>query len=105
MIKGVGIDTVDIRRMEESLNRKGFLETTFTKNEIANEHGDRATYYATRFACKEAVFKATHYKGNWLEIETLNKEDGTPYITNVDHVFVSITTEANLATAICIFDE
>ncbi len=105
MIKGVGIDTVDISRMAKSIERKGFIERTFTVKEIENCHGDKATYYATRFAVKEAVFKAVGKPENWLIIETLNHEDGSPYVTNVDNVHVSITTESNFATAICIYEE
>jgi len=105
MIKGVGIDSVEIKRMEASLKRSGFQERVFTKAEIANEHGDINEYYATRFAAKEAVFKATGYPKDWLTIEVLNREDGSPYVSNVDNVHISITTEAGIATAICIAEK
>lgn len=104
MIKGVGIDTVEIKRMAKSIENKTFIEKCFTKNEIANMHGDEATYYATRFAGKEAVFKALKDINNFLEIEILNNADGSPYVSNVKNAHISITTEAGLATAICIID-
>lgn len=62
MIKGIGVDIVQISRIEKSLSIPGFKKSVFTENEISNEHGDEAEYYATRFACKEAVFKALHKK-------------------------------------------
>ena len=79
MILGIGIDTVEISRMAKSLSIPSFLTSTFTPGEIANEHGNREEYYATRFACKEAVFKALGIKMDWRQVETLNREDGSPY--------------------------
>ena len=80
MILGIGIDTVKTSRMAKSLSIPSFLTSTFTPAEIANEHGNREEYYATRFACKEAVFKALGTKMDWRQVETLNKEDGSPYV-------------------------
>jgi len=105
MIKGIGIDTVEIKRIAKSIENKSFIEKCFTPNEIANLHGDEATYYATRFAGKEAVFKASKEFKNFLEIEVLNHKDGSPYVSNVKNAHISITTEAGLATAICIIEE
>jgi len=105
MIKGVGIDTVEISRMAKSIEKESFINKCFTKNEIANKHGDEATYYATRFAGKEAVFKASKDLSNFLEIEILNNEDGSPYVSNIENAHISITTEAGLATAICIIEK
>ncbi len=105
MIKGIGIDTVEIARMAKSIEKKAFIEKCFTEKEIANEHGDKASYYATRFAGKEAVFKAIKEIDNCLEVEILNNDDGSPYVSNIDNVHLSITTEAGLATAFCIVEE
>ena len=107
MIIGIGVDTVEIKRMERSLNISNFIESTFTQNEINNLHGDKATYYATRFACKEAVFKAIGKPADWRLIETLNDESGKPYVTGFDgyKIHISITTEAGLATAFCVVEK
>lgn len=109
MILGIGIDTVEITRMAKSLSIPSFLTSTFTISEIANEHGNREEYYATRIACKEAVFKALGIQMDWRQIETLNREDGSPYVVmreeygNVN-IHISITTEAGLATAFCVVE-
>ena len=109
MVKGIGIDTVQISRMAKSLSIPSFLTSTFTPAEIANEHGNREEYYATRFACKEAVFKALGIQMDWRQIETLNREDGSPYVVmreeygNVS-IHISITTEAGLAIAFCVVE-
>lgn len=110
MVKGIGIDTVQISRMAKSLSIPSFLTSTFTQAEIENEHGNREEYYATRFACKEAVFKALGVKMDWRKIETLNREDGSPYVSMQEEygdvkIHISITTEAGLATAFCVVEQ
>ena len=110
MIKGIGIDTVEIKRMTKSLSIPSFLTSTFTPGEIANEHGNREEYFATRFACKEAVFKALGIKMDWRKVETLNREDGSPYVVMRGEygdvkIHISITTEAGLATAFCVVEQ
>ena len=110
MIFGIGIDTVEISRMAKSLTRPAFLTSTFTPSEIAHEQGNREEYYATRFACKKATFKALGIKMDWRLIETLNREDGSPYVVmrkeyGEVRIHISITTEAGLATAFCVVEE
>ena len=109
MILGIGIDTVQIPRMAKSLSILSFLNSVFTPAEIANEHGNREEYYATRFACKEAVFKALGIKMDWRQVETLNREDGSPYVVMREEygnvrIHISITTEEGLATAFCVVE-
>lgn len=112
MIKGIGIDTVEISRIKKSLQIKGFLTNVFTKSEIDNCHGNIEEYYATRFACKEAVFKAInkYLVIDLRTIETLNREDGSPYVVmkdeykeaGISNIHISITTEMGTATAFVI---
>jgi holo-[acyl-carrier protein] synthase len=62
MIIGIGIDIVEIKRIEELMHKHGnaFLEKVFTKPEIAESPGKAKTglYYAGRWAVKEAFYKA-----------------------------------------------
>lgn len=62
MILGLGNDTVDIRRIERSIERYGerFLNRIFTEMERAksDRRRARAASYAKRFAAKEACSKA-----------------------------------------------
>jgi holo-[acyl-carrier protein] synthase len=107
MVKGVGIDMVDIDRIDEAMKIPNFITSTFTENEIRNEHGDKREYYAARFACKEAVFKALHMEMDWRKIEILNNGDGSPYVVNkygVGNIWISITTGCGYATALCIIE-
>ncbi len=62
MILGIGNDLIDIRRIENTLERYGarFVERVFTEVEQQKSDGRaaRAASYAKRFAAKEACAKA-----------------------------------------------
>ncbi len=62
MIIGIGSDIVDIRRIEQTLERFGerFLQRIYTETERrkANSRANAAATYAKRFAAKEACAKA-----------------------------------------------
>ena len=65
MILGLGIDIVDIRRIEKSYKKYGecFLKKIFSDGEIkaADKYGSKKkwlAHFAKRFAAKEAVAKA-----------------------------------------------
>ena len=61
-IFGIGTDIVNIKRMEKSLKRNGdaFKKRIFSKNEIiyCEKKKNPSTFYAKRFAAKEALTKA-----------------------------------------------
>jgi holo-[acyl-carrier protein] synthase len=69
----VGLDMIEIERIERALRRPRFRERVFTEAERAYCDGkaNPAQSYAARFAGKEAVGKAlgcgVHF--TWLEIE------------------------------------
>ena len=47
---------------------------------------------------------------DWRKVETLNREDGSPYVVMRDEygdviIHISITTEAGLATAFCVVEQ
>ena len=85
MVKGVGIDLVDVNQLKELDERtKGaFFRRTFTTEEQrqAEMCPDKYEYLATRFAAKEAVFKAVNGllpvgSLDFRTIETLNEANG-----------------------------
>jgi holo-[acyl-carrier protein] synthase len=86
MILGIGNDIVDIRRIEETLNRFGdrFRDRIFT--EIEKKKSDRramrAASYAKRFAAKEACSKAlgTGFRRGvfWKDMGVVNEISGRP---------------------------
>lgn len=88
MIVGTGIDLIDIRRIEKTLDRFGkrFIERIFTDNEVQRSENKlkRVESYAKRFAVKEACSKAlgTGFRGGvyWSDIGVINKKTGQPTI-------------------------
>ncbi|MGR4000667.1 MAG: holo-ACP synthase [Alphaproteobacteria bacterium] len=91
---GIGIDIVDIRRIEAVLNRFGerFTHRIFTPNErqlaeqrsrVLVPRNSRAATYAKRFAAKEACAKAlgtgVPRRGvHWRHIEVVRSPYGAP---------------------------
>ena len=80
----VGVDTVQIPRVQGVLDRHGerFLKRVYTPEEVAYCRG-RVPELAARFAAKEAVMKAlgTGYRGvGWRDIETLPDRRGKPLV-------------------------
>lgn len=87
MIAGVGVDIVEIRRIETAMNRtSGFLEKIFTDSELKHlkSRNLRPEYIAGRFAAKEAVSKAlgTGFRSfNFKDIIVENTDLGKPIVT------------------------
>ncbi len=89
MIKGIGIDIIEVRRIKNLMEKYGekFFRRILTENEIAYCKSYKANpevHFAGRFASKEAYSKAigTGISKNfgWKDIEILNDERGKPYI-------------------------
>jgi holo-[acyl-carrier protein] synthase len=88
MILGLGSDSVDIRRIERTIERYGerFLNRIFTDVERRKSDGRRlrAASYAKRFAAKEACSKALgtglHEGVNWRDMGVVNLPSGKPTI-------------------------
>ncbi len=85
MIKGTGIDIIEIERIQKAIDRWGdtFLHHVFTDEEIdyAQQHKFPTQHFAARFAAKEAVLKAFGKNSHigWKDIKILNDEDGKPF--------------------------
>lgn len=86
-----GIDVIEVKRIEESINKYGkkFLNRVFTEQEIQyceSKKTQKFQSYAGRFAAKEAVFKAlsecidNKFDIQWKDIEVLNDKNGRPYV-------------------------
>ena len=87
-IFGIGTDIINIKRLEKTLkkNGKGFKNRIFSKKEInyCEKKDHPASFYAKRFAAKEALSKAMGTgirKGiNFKNIEISNDIYGKPSI-------------------------
>src|SRR2546427_6115963 len=87
-VRGVGIDIVEVRRIEQALDRWGdaFVTRIFTtaEDERAKPPHARSARLAARFAAKEAVMKALGLGWRamgWREIEILKDPLGKPTVT------------------------
>jgi holo-[acyl-carrier protein] synthase len=86
MIIGIGNDIIDIRRVEQTLDRFGerFIKRIFTEVEQRKSEGRRmrAASYAKRFAAKEACSKAlgTGLRRGvfWRDMGVVNMRGGQP---------------------------
>lgn len=126
MINSVGIDLVEIiefGRIIETCGRS-FIDKTFTTNEIEQslKAANRLDYLASRFAAKEAVFKAVaHYTTeNTFDlriIETLEEPDGFPRVhvckelssllkqASISNIHISLSHDGGYAMAFAVAEK
>ena len=84
MILGIGVDIIEISRIQKAIERwgEGFLNHVFTPEEIAyaQKHKFPYPHFAGRFAAKEAVYKALgDPQAGWKDIIVTNDEKGKPH--------------------------
>jgi len=122
VVQSIGIDLVDINRIEKSVKRYGqrFVRRILGSKEIGiyDSRNDKAAYLAGRFAAKEAVIKslgrilATRPK--YSAIEILNDKTGNPFLSGTGELtrvfkkrkcLLSISHEHRYATAVAIITE
>ena len=110
MIKGIGIDAVELDRIEKIIReKKSFTARVLTTNELMLFNDltlhRQIEFLAGRYACKEAFSKAWGTgigKVNFQQIEILKNEFGAPIVTKSPHqgnVFVTITHTDTVAIA------
>ena len=121
MITGVGIDVVNVKRMERWLLNSKLLERYFHPEEIesaASRGKNRAQSLAARFAAKEAFGKALGtFAGITLkDIAVLNRYGGKPEMklsgtardalakSGADSVHISLTHERETAIAMIVLE-
>jgi holo-[acyl-carrier protein] synthase len=125
VILGLGIDVVDIARIQRILDgpaarAERFLARVFTKAERAycEPARDRASRYAARFAAKEAASKALgapHGIG-WHDVEVVRASSGAPALAlagaaaeeagrrGVARVLVTLSHDGGLAVAAAVLE-
>ncbi len=122
MIAGVGIDLVEIARVERMIADKGdhVLTRLFTPSEVeyAMSRARPAMHLAARLAAKEAAFKALAGSDDarligWREVEVVSREGHAPTLIltgradararelGVAHLWLSLThTDATAAATV-----
>ncbi|MCX6579004.1 MAG: holo-ACP synthase [Candidatus Aminicenantes bacterium] len=123
MIKGTGIDIIDIPRIKKKTTEDPrFIEKLFTETEIAycESKYRKEIHYAARFAAKEAFFKAmgTGWRNGmkWTDISIENDDLGKPDIKlqgktlenfkekNFENIHLSISHTREYAVAFVIIE-
>jgi holo-[acyl-carrier protein] synthase len=112
-VHGVGIDLLEIERLERALERHPRLaQRIFTDGELAYANGRArpGQHLAARFAAKEAVVKALGLTG--LELRDIEVESGEPPTIKLSgraaeaasgrRVLVSLTHSRDSAAAVAL---
>jgi holo-[acyl-carrier protein] synthase len=87
VIIGIGIDVVEINRIEKAIKRrKRFAQRVFTEAErdYCLSHKHSGQHFAVRFAAKEAVLKSlgSGMRGvKWTDFEIGRDKLGKPFLT------------------------
>lgn len=109
MIKGTGIDIVEVERIKKALEKnEKFLKKVFTETELSYclKKKNKYQHLAARFAAKEAFKKAVDKSISFREIEVV-KKDKKPEIRILNKKFkgkilLSISHTRNYAVAVVI---
>ena len=125
-IIGTGVDIVDNSRIKKSILNNSFLNRVFTNEEIliSKKMKNRSSYFAKRFAAKEAFAKSlgTGFSNgfNFKDISIINDKLGKPsffitkkiknlikkrFKTNSFNFFLSISDEKKYSIAFVIFQK
>lgn len=124
MIKGIGIDLVDVERLQGILGRHGdrFVKRVLTDDErrFCEAHRQPAPHVAARFAAKEAALKAlgSGLAGGirWRDVEVVRGESGAPSLRlagvaadlarerGVRTIHVSLTHDTRSAAAVVVME-
>lgn len=108
MIKGLGIDVIEVSRIEEVMRNPRFLERILTPNE--RQEGLNAQSVAGRWAAKEAIAKAVGTHLTWQDVEIHKNGEGVPRPRILcgavqGAIHLSISHERGIAAAVAIWEE
>lgn len=117
-VVGIGVDIQRISQLESACKSPDdpFIRRVYTKAEAeeALRRSRPLSYYATRFAAKEAVFKCLNLSGEGValrDIEISNHPNGAPTVSlygqlaqragerGIQHVLISLSHDGDYAIA------
>ena len=123
-VLGIGVDLVEVERIQHSLDRFGerFMNRVFTEGEIAYCQSMKfpARHFAARFAAKEALSKAfgtgIGKSMGWRDLDVQKKESGEPFVVlsggaekmanerEVERIWISLSHTENSGTATIVLE-
>jgi holo-[acyl-carrier protein] synthase len=115
----VGLDLIEIGRIERALGRPGFRERIFTEAErtYCDSRANPAQHYAARFAGKEAIGKALGcgVEWRWRDVEIAGRPKPVVTLSGWTRSFagrvgagpidLSMTHSRDIAAAICVVSD
>lgn len=116
MILGIGVDAVEISRVQKCCERERFQNRIFTAAEI-EQFDKKKVRAASDFAAKEAVVKVlgTGFSGCFPnDVEVLRDEQGAPFVNlhrgakviakdrGITSIKISITNTSDMAVAFAV---
>lgn len=78
MIQGVGVDIVSVKRIAAAMKREGFLRRILTNEEMTLDLTPMRV--ASRWAAKEALYKALGGGLRWHDLSIMNDTNRAPLI-------------------------
>ncbi|HEY2933242.1 MAG TPA: holo-ACP synthase [Acidobacteriota bacterium] len=122
MIHSIGVDVIEIKRIEQSLRRFGsrFRKRVFTENECryCENFTESHIHFAARFAAKEAMMKALGTgwgEGvDWKQIEVISGQGKPPRLRlsgragelcGDSRIHLSLTHSHTIAAAVVVLEE
>jgi len=103
-ILGIGVDIIENLRIKKSLKNIRFLNRIFTSSEIllGKKTKEKTSYYAKRFAAKEAFSKSigTGFRNglNFKDISIINNKLGKPSFVITDKIKEIVKKEFKVST-------
>ena len=101
----IGVDITTISRFKNRSDR--FIRTILGDEEynlyLSLNPNLKETFLATRWASKEAIFKAINDK-DYLKYQILNSDVGKPYVLNHPEIKISISHENDSVIAFVVIE-
>jgi len=111
----LGLDIVEVKRVERLVKNPRFVERVFSPGEVAYCQGKKnaGQHFAVRFAAKEAVYKALGREGvAHKEISVKNDPSGKPRVelsrrlkSLESSLSLSLSHTTHYATAVALFQK
>lgn len=104
MIKGIGVDIVELKRIKYKIASKVLSSKEKEVFDSFKDDKRKKEYLAGRFAAKEALFKATNESFDFKDISVLNDKSGKPLIS-YKNAHVSISHDGDYVIAFVVVYE
>lgn len=104
MIRGIGVDLVDLRRINEYLINRVLSPREQQELATLTDPLVRQQFIGARFAAKEALYKATQTTLAMSDVTVAHRPNGEPYFVEYPTIHLSISHEKECAIAFVVAD-